>query len=221
MLLVISLQYIVYHSNIYVVEASNGDRSLAFYICDDLVECLGELSVPSWNIFMEAGTNGVGTNGDTACFVFLLTEGPFPVLSPGTDSGPTGRLWRPVAGCRGKGTGCIVGGCKLVAAARGGAGGGCLHGSKYCSPQGALRRWTYYCCYYYYYYYYFYYCYYYYNYYYFYYYYYYYYCFYYYYSYSYYYFTTTTATTTTTTTTTTTNMIDCYYYVLPVFILLL
>lgn len=34
--------------------ASNGDRSLAFYICDDLVECLGELSVPSWNIFMEA-----------------------------------------------------------------------------------------------------------------------------------------------------------------------
>mmetsp|Transcript_27798 Transcript_27798/g.73473 ORF Transcript_27798/g.73473 Transcript_27798/m.73473 type:complete len:1140 (-) Transcript_27798:38-3457(-) len=34
--------------------ASNGDRSLAFYICDDLVECLGELSVPSWNVFMEA-----------------------------------------------------------------------------------------------------------------------------------------------------------------------
>mmetsp|Transcript_27176 Transcript_27176/g.69007 ORF Transcript_27176/g.69007 Transcript_27176/m.69007 type:complete len:306 (+) Transcript_27176:3-920(+) len=34
--------------------SSNGDRSLAFYLTEDMVECLGELSIPAWNIFMEA-----------------------------------------------------------------------------------------------------------------------------------------------------------------------
>jgi hypothetical protein len=33
--------------------ASDADRSLALYIADDAVECLGERSVPYWNLFME------------------------------------------------------------------------------------------------------------------------------------------------------------------------
>merc|ERR1711865_699222 len=34
-------------------EASDGDRSLALYICNEVVASLGELSVPYWNGFME------------------------------------------------------------------------------------------------------------------------------------------------------------------------
>jgi len=34
-------------------ESSDGDRSLALYICNEVVASLGELSVPYWNSFME------------------------------------------------------------------------------------------------------------------------------------------------------------------------
>lgn len=34
-------------------DSSDGDRSLALYICRDVVDCVGERSVPYWNGFME------------------------------------------------------------------------------------------------------------------------------------------------------------------------
>jgi importin-5 len=39
--------------------ASEADRSLALYIADDVVDCLGELSVPYWNIFMEHACHSI------------------------------------------------------------------------------------------------------------------------------------------------------------------
>jgi len=38
---------------------SDSERSLALYLADELVACLGELSVPYWNIFMEHACNSI------------------------------------------------------------------------------------------------------------------------------------------------------------------
>ncbi|CAE7616580.1 IPO5 [Symbiodinium natans] len=38
---------------------SDSERSLALYIADEVVECLGELSVPHWNTFMEHACNSI------------------------------------------------------------------------------------------------------------------------------------------------------------------
>lgn len=39
--------------------SSNADRSLGFYMADDVVDILGELSIPSWNFFMEQACRSI------------------------------------------------------------------------------------------------------------------------------------------------------------------
>mmetsp|Transcript_11732 Transcript_11732/g.37584 ORF Transcript_11732/g.37584 Transcript_11732/m.37584 type:complete len:1045 (+) Transcript_11732:3-3137(+) len=46
-------------------EASDGSRSLAFYITDDVVDCLGLKSVPYWNGFMTLALQGMGDKSAT------------------------------------------------------------------------------------------------------------------------------------------------------------
>lgn len=51
------MQYL--QSNLLTEQASDADRGLAFYITDDVVECLGAKSIPYWNGFMTQALQGM------------------------------------------------------------------------------------------------------------------------------------------------------------------